>query len=262
MSNYDRNAYAQFGGVARAGTAEYDLGLRSYMLGIYNYMTLALAISAMVAWGVAALSVTGDASAAVAKFGANTYLTSFGYALFASPLKWVVMLAPLAFVFFLSFRFDRMSQGALTGTFLAFAATMGLSMGAIFLVYTTASIVQALFITTAAFGALSLYGYTTKRSLSAMGSFLIMGLFGVIIAGLANLFFQSSAFQLAINVVSILIFAGLTAWDTQRLKEEYDVVAGDAALMQKASVMGALSLYLNFINMFQLILSFVGNRNE
>lgn len=262
MSNYDRNAYAQFGGVARAGTAEYDLGLRSYMLGIYNYMTLALAISALVAYGVAALSVTADPSMAAAKFGANTYLTSFGYALFASPLKWAVMLAPLAFVFFLSFRFDRMSQGALTGTFLAFAATMGLSMGAIFLVYTTASIVQALFITTAAFGALSLYGYTTKRSLSAMGSFLIMGLFGVIIAGLANLFFQSSAFQLALNVVSILIFAGLTAWDTQRLKEEYDVVAGDAALMGKASVMGALSLYLNFINMFQLILSFVGNRNE
>ena len=262
MSNFDRNAYAQFGGAARAGTAEYDLGLRSYMLGIYNYMTLALAVSALIAWGVASMSVTPDASAAAAKFGANTYLTSFGYALFASPLKWVVMLAPLAFVFFLSFRFDRLSFTALFGTFIAFAATMGLSMGAIFLVYTTASIVQALFITTAAFGALSLYGYTTKRSLSAMGSFLIMGLFGVILAGLANLFFQSSVFQLAINVVAILIFAGLTAWDTQRLKEEYDVVAGDAALMQKASVMGALSLYLNFINMFQLILSFVGNRNE
>ena len=262
MSNFDRNAYAQFGGAARAGTAEYDLGLRSYMLGIYNYMTLALAVSALIAWGVASMSVTPDASAAAAKFGANTYLTSFGYALFASPLKWVVMLAPLAFVFFLSFRFDRLSFTALFGTFIAFAATMGLSMGAIFLVYTTASIVQALFITTASFGALSLYGYTTKRSLSAMGSFLIMGLFGVILAGLANLFFQSSAFQLAINVVALLIFAGLTAWDTQRLKEEYDVVAGEAALMGKATVMGALSLYLNFINMFQLILSFVGNRNE
>ena len=262
MSNLDRNAYAQFGGAARAGTAEYDLGLRSYMLGIYNYMTLALAVSALIAWGVASMAVTPDASAAAAKFGANTYLTSFGYALFASPLKWVVMLAPLAFVFFLSFRFDRLSFTALFGTFIAFAATMGLSMGAIFLVYTTASIVQALFITTASFGALSLYGYTTKRSLSAMGSFLIMGLFGVILAGLANLFFQSSAFQLAINVVALLIFAGLTAWDTQRLKEEYDVVAGNAALMGKATVMGALSLYLNFINMFQLILSFVGNRNE
>jgi FtsH-binding integral membrane protein len=262
MSNLDRNAYAQFGGAARAGTAEYDLGLRSYMLGIYNYMTLALAVSALIAWGVASMAVTPDASAAAAKFGANTYLTSFGYALFASPLKWVVMLAPLAFVFFLSFRFDRLSFTALFGTFIAFAATMGLSMGAIFLVYTTASIVQALFITTAAFGALSLYGYTTKRSLSAMGSFLIMGLFGVIIASLANLFFQSSVFQFALNVVALLIFAGLTAWDTQRLKEEYDVVAGDSELMGKASVMGALSLYLNFINMFQLILSLVGNRNE
>lgn len=262
MSNFDRNAYAQFGGAARAGTAEYDLGLRSYMLGIYNYMTLALAVSALIAWGVASMSVTPDASAAAAKFGANTYLTSFGYALFASPLKWVVMLAPLAFVFFLSFRFDRLSFTALFGTFIAFAATMGLSMGAIFLVYTTASIVQALFITTAAFGALSLYGYTTKRSLSAMGSFLIMGLFGVIIASLANLFFQSSLFQFVLNIVALLVFAGLTAWDTQRLKEEYDVVAGDTALMQKASVMGALSLYLNFINMFQLILSLVGNRNE
>ena len=255
MSNYDRNAYAQFGGVSRAGSAEYDLGLRSYMLGIYNYMTLALAVSALVAWGTFAMATTTTETGRIA-------LTAFGQALYISPLKWVVMLAPLAFVFFLSFRFDRMSYSTLFATFTAFAATMGLSLSSIFVVFKLGSVVQVLFMTAATFGAVSLYGYTTKKSLSGMGSFLIMGLFGLIIASLANLFFQSSAFQMALNVVGILIFAGLTAWDTQRLKGEYDLVAGDSELMGKASVMGALSLYLNFINMFQMLLSLVGQRNE
>ncbi|MCP8939820.1 Bax inhibitor-1/YccA family protein [Alsobacter sp. SYSU M60028] len=262
MSNYERNAAAPFGGVARAGTAEYDVGLRAYMLGIYNYMTLALAVSALVALGVFKLSVTGDAAGAAARIGANMYLTGFGYALFVSPLKWLVMLAPLGFVFFLSFRFERMSQSALLGTFLAFAATMGLSLGTIFMVYTTASVVQVLFITAAAFGALSLYGYTTKRSLSAMGAFLVMGLFGLIIASLVNLFVQSSAMQFGISVLGVLIFAGLTAWDTQKLKEQYDYVAGSGELMAKSSIMGALTLYLDFINMFQFLLALFGNRNN
>ncbi|WP_293853090.1 Bax inhibitor-1/YccA family protein [uncultured Alsobacter sp.] len=262
MSNYDRNPAARFGtGFARTGAAEYDQGLRAYMLGIYNHMTLGLAISALVALGVAKLAITTDPSLAVGKVG-GTLVTSFGALLYASPLKWVVMLSPLAFIFFLSFRFDRMSQGTLLGTFLAFAGVMGLSMGSIFLVYTSASIMQALFITAASFAGLSLFGYTTKKSLSGMGSFLIMGVWGLLIAGLVNIFMQSSVFQFAINLMGVLIFAGLTAWDTQRLKEEYDIVAGDGEMAGKASVMGALSLYLNFINMFQFILALVGNRNE
>jgi FtsH-binding integral membrane protein len=179
-----------------------------------------------------------------------------------SPLKWVIMLAPLGFVFFMSFRFERMSSAALLGTFLAFSATMGLSMGSIGLIFKVGSIVQALFATTAAFGALSLYGYTTKRSLSGMGSFLVMGLFGLIIASLINVFVGSGIFGFAISLIGVLIFAGLTAWDTQRLKEEYDVVAGSPELSAKASIMGALTLYLNFINMFQMILSLTGQRND
>lgn len=248
MSDFDRNASVRWGtaGVARAGTAEYDLGLRSYMLGIYNHMTLALAISALVAVGIFMLGRTNPVV----------------QALYMSPLRYVVMLAPLAFVFMISFRFERMSYTSLLVTFWAFAATMGLSMGSIGLVFKVGSIVQALFATTAAFGALSLYGYTTKRSLSGMGSFLVMGLFGLIIASLLNIFVQSGTLGFAISAIGVLIFAGLTAWDTQRLKSEYDVVSGYPAMAAKASVMGALTLYLNFINMFQFILSLTGSRNE
>jgi FtsH-binding integral membrane protein len=255
MSNFDRNAYAPFGSTAARSGAVYDQGLRSYMLGIYNHMTLALAISALVAMGAFMLSTTTGANGRMA-------LTPIGQALYLSPLKWVIMLATLAFVFLFSFRFERMSYSSLLGTFYAFAAVMGLSLGSIFLVYTTASITQVLFITAASFGALSLYGYTTKRSLSAMGSFLVMGLFGLIIASLVNLFMQSGALQFAISVVGVLIFAGLTAWDTQKLKEQYDYVSSDSTMMAKASVMGALTLYLDFINMFQFLLAIFGNRNS
>ena len=247
MSDFDRNASLRWGtGVARAGTAEYDQGLRSYMLGIYNNMTLALAISALVAVGIFML---GRSSPVV-------------QALYGSPLRWVVMLAPLAFVFVLSFRFEKMSYSSLLMTFWAFAAVMGLSMGSIGFIYKAGSIVQALFATTAAFGALSLYGYTTKRSLSGMGSFLIMGVVGLIIASLLNIFVQSSVLGFAISAIGVLIFAGLTAWDTQRLKNDYDMVSGDRQMAAKSSVMGALSLYLNFINMFQFILALTGAREE
>jgi len=244
MSNFDRNAYGQYGGVARAPGLAIDQGLRAYMLGIYNHMTLGLAITALVSLGI---SMLGRGSPIV-------------YALYASPLKWLIILAPLAFVMVLSFRFERMSYQALLGTFWAFAATMGLSMGSIFFIFKIGSIFQVFAITTASFAALSLYGYTTRRSLSGMGSFLMMGLFGLIIAGLVNLFVQSSALQFGLNVIGVLIFAGLTAWDTQRLKDEYSYIAGDSVMAQKASVMGALQLYLNFINMFQMLLSLIGNR--
>jgi FtsH-binding integral membrane protein len=269
MSNYDPNAYGQvqYGGGVQQNQAVIDQGLRSYMLGIYNHMVIGLAITALVAIGISLMAVTGDPAAAVKgasgtalSIGGGRFLTNFGYMLYATPLKWVVMLAPLAFILVLSWRFDRMSYGALLGMFWAFAAVMGLSMGAIFLVYKLGSIAQVFFITAAAFGGLSLIGYTTKKDLSAMGKFLIMGLIGLIIASLVNIFMQASALQFAINVIGVLIFAGLTAYDTQRLKEEYYYVAGDAVLAGKASISGALSLYLNFINMFQMLLSLFGSR--
>jgi FtsH-binding integral membrane protein len=248
MSDFDRNASARWGsaGVARSGAAEIDQGLRSYMLGIYNHMTLALALSALVAVGVVML-------------GKSNPLVQ---ALYASPLRWAVMLAPLAFVFVLSWRFERMSYSALLGTFWAFAAVMGLSMGWIGLVYKAGSIVNALLVTTIAFGGLSLYGYTTKRSLSGMGSFLIMGVIGLIVASIVNIFMQSGILGFAISLIGVLIFAGLTAWDTQRLKQDYTYLSQDVALLQKSSVMGALSLYLNFINMFQFILALTGSKEE
>jgi len=212
------------------------------MLGIYNYMTLALGISALVAWG--------------------TYISGVTASLLTSPLAFVVMLAPLGFVLFMSFRFEKMTYSSLMGTFFAYSAVMGLSLSTIFVAYKVGSVVQVFAITAAAFGALSLYGYTTRRSLSAIGSFLVMGLFGIVIAMLVNIFLQSSALQFGLNVLGLLIFAGLTAWDTQRLKDEYDYVAGDRELMGKASVMGALTLYLDFVNMFQFLLALFGQRNN
>ena len=246
MSDYDRNAQARWGtSVDRAGQAEYDLGLRSYMLGIYNHMTLALGISALVAMVIFML---GKSSPIV-------------QTLYGTPIRWAIILAPLAFVLVLSWRFERMSYSSLLGTFWAFAAVMGLSLGSIGLIFKVGSIVNALLVTTIAFGGLSLYGYTTRRSLSGLGSFLIMGLIGIIVASLLNmLFFKSGAMGFAINVLGVLIFAGLTAWDTQRLKEDYSFLAGDSQLMAKSSVMGALSLYLNFVNMFHMILALTGER--
>ena len=247
MSDFDRNATARWGsGVARSGAAEIDQGLRSYMLGIYNHMTLALGISALVAIGVFMLGRTNPVV----------------QALYGSPLRWAIMLAPLAFVFVLSWRFERMSYTSLLATFWAFAAVMGLSLGWIGLVFKVGSIVNALLVTTIAFGGLSLYGYTTKRSLSGMGSFLVMGLIGLVVASILNIFLQSGVLGFAISAIGLLIFAGLTAWDTQRLKEDYDYLSQDGALLQKSSVMGALSLYLNFINMFQFILTLSGSREE
>jgi hypothetical protein len=172
------------------------------------------------------------------------------------------MLAPLAFTLVLSFRWERMSYGALLGTFYAFAAVMGLSLSSVFVVFKLGSIAQVFFITAAAFGGLSLFGYTTKKDLSGMGKFMLMGLFGLVIASLLNIFMKSTGLQFAINMIGVLVFAGLTAWDTQRLKEEYDVVASEGTLIQKWALMGALTLYLNFINMFQMLLSLIGDRNE
>ncbi|MCG6856573.1 MAG: Bax inhibitor-1/YccA family protein [Salaquimonas sp.] len=247
MADY-RNQPARFGTTAsRAGT-DIDEGLRSYMLRVYNYMAIALAVT-----GVAALATFNMAYS-------GGQLTPFGTAIYTSALKWVVIFAPLGLVFFLSFRINSMSVGAAQATFWIYSALVGVSLSSIFLIYTATSITQTFFVTAAAFGALSLYGYTTKRDLSAMGSFLIMGLFGIIIAMLVNLFLQSSALQFAISVGGVLIFAGLTAWDTQSIKNTYDVVANDETMMGRTAIMGALKLYLDFINLFMFLLQFMGDR--
>jgi FtsH-binding integral membrane protein len=260
MSDYDRNvAQPRFGTTVTRTEAAIDQGLRSYMLSVYNYMTLGLAITGAAALGIYMLAVSDVATQYA--IGRGIYLTEFGYMLFVSPLKWVVMLAPLAAVFFLSFRVDRMSVAAAQGVFWLYAALVGVSLSTIFLVYTHDSIVRVFFITAATFGALSLYGYTTPRSLSAMGSFLIMGLFGIIIASLVNIFLGSTMLQFIISVVGVLVFAGLTAYDTQRIKEMY-FAGDDSVIMGRKAIMGALTLYLDFINLFMMLLQLFGNRDE
>ncbi|MFK7793641.1 MAG: Bax inhibitor-1/YccA family protein [Devosiaceae bacterium] len=256
MNNPLRDGYAQQGAHTAAGI---DEGLRAYMLKVYNYMAIGLAITGLAAMAIANLAVTNDPSAAAAQMQNGTLLTSLGVALYGSPLKWVVMLAPLGAVFFLSFRISKMSVGAAQTTFWLFAAIMGVSLSSIFLVYTAESITRVFFITSAAFGALSLYGYTTKKDLSGWGSFLFMGLIGVIIASVVNIFVGSSALQFAISVIGVLVFAGLTAYDTQRIKTMY-YEGDDATSAGRKAIMGALSLYLNFINMFIMLLQLFGNR--
>jgi hypothetical protein len=260
MQQFNPNPYA-WGTTATRTQVEVDQGLRAFMLGVYNNMVIGLAISALVALGVNKLAVASGPTGAAARIG-NIYLTEFGRTLYATPLMWVVALAPLAFIFFFTFRMDRMSAATARATFFAFAAVMGASLSTILIRYTGASVVQVFFITAAAFGSLSLWGYTTQRSLSGMGSFLLMGLIGLIIASLVNIFLASSALQFAISVIGVLIFAGLTAYDTQKLKEMYIYGDYDGEAAAKASIFGALTLYLDFINMFQFLLSLFGNRNN
>ena len=248
MADYRDNPLRSGTITGQAAGAEIDQGLRAYMMRVYNYMALALAVTGVAALGTFNLAVS------------DGQLTSLGVALYTSPLKWVVMLAPLALVFFLGFRINKMSVGAAQATFWTYAALVGISLSTIFLVFTATSITQTFFVTAAAFGALSLYGYTTKRDLSAMGSFMIMGLFGLIIAMLVNIFLQSSMLQFVISAVGVLVFAGLTAWDTQKIKSMYDYVAHDETMMGRTAIMGALNLYLDFINLFMFLLQFLGNR--
>ncbi len=239
--------------------SDIDQGLRAYMIEVYNLMGLGLLITGLAAVGTIMLATTTNPAAAVATLPSGEMLTSFGYAIFASPLKWVVMLAPLAAVFFLSFRVQSMSVSAAQTTFWIYAGLVGLSLSSIFLVYTTASISQTFFATAAAFGALSLFGYTTKRDLTAMGSFLIMGVFGIIIASVINIFLQSSALSFAVSAIGVLVFAGLTAYDTQKIKEMY--FEGDQyEVAGRKAIMGALTLYLDFINLFMFLLQFMGDR--
>lgn len=223
-----------------AGRAGYDEGLRKHMLSIYNYMGSGILLTGI----VALLAFTSGTAAAIFTGGA---------------LRWIVALSPLVIVFAMSFGANKFSTGTLQLMFWAFATLMGLSLSSVFLVYTGGSIATTFFATAAAFAGLSLYGYTTKRSLSGMGSFLIMGVIGLLVAMVINLFLQSPTFHYVISFIGVLIFAGLTAYDTQRLKNEYQYLRG-TEFAGKAVILGALSLYLDFVNMFQFLLSFMGNR--
>src|SRR4030088_1346708 len=219
MSDLDRNYASPFGRAAgRVDAATVDAGLRAYLLRIYNYMSIGLAIPGFAALGVYMAAVPADTAGDAVRVG-KIYLTPCGYAMFVSPLKWLFMLAPLAMVFVISAGINRLRPATAQMLFWVFSALMGISLSSIFLVYTHTSIVRVFFITAATFGALSLYGYTTKRDMTGMGSFLIMGLFGIIIPSLVNIFLASSMLQFIVSVVGVLVFAGLTAWDTQRLKK-------------------------------------------
>ena len=255
----DQNPYARLGATQTRADAAVDAGLRAYMMQVYNYMALGLAVTGIIALVAANFATTVDPSAAVAQLKNGTMLTSFGAAIYSAPLSWVIMLSPLAIVFLFSFRIHKMSMGSAQLTYWAFAALMGLSLSSIFLVYTGASIARVFFITAASFGALSLYGYTTKKDLSGWGSFLFMGLIGIIIASIVNIFLGSTALQFAISVIGVLVFAGLTAYDTQQIKEMY-YVGDDGTVAGRKAIMGALRLYLDFINLFIMLLQLFGNR--
>lgn len=217
-----------------------DAGLRQYMLQVYNYMASGLALTGIVAYVVAATPALYEP-------------------IFGTPLKWVVMLAPLAFIFFFSFKIDTMRASTAQAVYWLFAAVMGLSMASIFLVFTGASIARVFFISAGTFGAMSLYGYTTKKDLTGWGNFLFMGLIGIVIAGLVNMFIASSALQFAISVIGVLVFVGLTAYDTQKIKEIYSEHY-DSETLGKLAISGALRLYLDFINLFTILLQLFGQR--
>jgi hypothetical protein len=221
-----------------------DVGLRDYMLRIYNYMASALALTGIVAYAAAA-------------GGADSFIAH----IYRTPVMWLVILAPFGLVMLLSFGINRLSAAAAQGIFWVYAGLMGLSMSTIFLAYTGTSIARVFFITAGTFAAMSLYGYTTRRDLSQIGSFLFMGLIGIVIASIVNMFIGSSALQFAICVIGVVVFVGLTAWDTQSIKEMY--YEGDGAeIAGKKAVMGALRLYLDFVNLFMMLIQLLGVRRD
>ena len=249
MSDFDRNITT-----ARTGyrpEVAIDAGLRAYMIRVYNYMAAGVALTGLVAWFTY--------SAAVVQTGAGLQLTSFGHLIFQSPLMWLFVLAPLGLVMVLSFGINRLSASSALTLFFVYAGLLGLSLASIFLVYTHESITRVFFISAATFGAMSLYGYTTQRDLTGVGSFMFMGLIGIIIASVVNIFLKSSGLGFAISVLGVLIFVGLTAYDTQKIKEMYSV-QDDGTIAGRKAVMGALRLYLDFINLFLMLLRIFGDR--
>jgi FtsH-binding integral membrane protein len=250
MSDFHRNVAARGGFADRA---EIDAGLRAHMLRVCNHMAAAVALTGIVAWFTYSAAVVTDAT------GRIVGLTSFGQAIFSGPTMIVLLLGTLGLVFFISFRIQNLQFTTALTLFMVYSGLLGVTLSSIFLTYTGASITRVFFISAASFGALSLYGYTTQRDLSPIGSFLIMGLFGIIIAAVVNIFLKSSGLDWAISVIGVGVFAGLTAYDTQRIKEMYDVY-DDSTVSGRKAVMGALSLYLDFINLFLMLLRLVGDR--
>jgi FtsH-binding integral membrane protein len=245
MSDYERNRVS--GGTFAARTVAVDAGLRAHMIRVYNYMAAAVALSGAIAWLTFNAAVT------------DGRLTPFGQTMFSPATMIVLMLATLGLVFFISFRIDRLQFTTALSLFMIYAGLLGVTLAPIIVVYTGASITRVFFISAASFGALSLWGYTTQRDLSGMGSFLIMGLFGIILASLVNIFLKSSGLEFVISCVGVLVFAGLTAWDTQKIKEMYNAY-DDGTVAGRKAVMGALSLYLDFINLFLMLLRLIGDR--
>jgi uncharacterized protein len=250
MSDFDRNLATARSGY-RTDQVTIDAGLRAYMIRVYNYMAAGVALTGLVAWMTF--------SAAVTDVGGSLQLTSFGQTIFQGPLMWVLVLAPLGLVFWLSFGINRLAAGTALLLFFVYAGLLGVSLASIFLVYTGQSIAQVFAITAATFGALSLWGYTTQRNLTAMGSFMFMGLVGIIIASLVNIFLASSGLAWVISVIGVVVFAGLTAYDTQSIKEMYSPM-DDGTVGGRKAVMGALRLYLDFINLFLMLLRIFGDR--
>ena len=251
MSDFDRNLAARGFGGARATVI--DEGLRAYMIRVYNYMAAGVALTGVVAW------LTYNAAVITNAAGQVTGLTPFGSAIFGGPVTLILFLGTLGIVFFISFRISSLQPSTALMLFMGYAALLGLMLSSVFLAYTQTSITRTFFITAASFGALSLYGYTTQRDLSPIGAFLVMGLFGLILAMVVNIFLGSQGLAFAISVIGVLIFAGLTAWDTQRIKEMYNV-NDDGTMVGRKAVMGALTLYLDFINLFLFLLRFMGDR--
>jgi FtsH-binding integral membrane protein len=255
MSDFDRNfATARTG--FRTDQVAIDAGLRAYMIRVYNYMAAGVALTGVVSW-LTYQAAGGDAIQVVGVRVSG--LTAFGQAIFGGPLTIVLFLATLGLVFFMSFRIHRLEPSTALGLFMLYAGLLGLMLASVFLSYTGTSITRVFFISAASFGALSLYGYTTQRNLSPIGSFLIMGLFGLVIAMVVQMFLQSAILNFLISIAGVLIFAGLTAWDTQQIKEMYDV-SDDGTIAGRKAVMGALRLYLDFINLFLMLLRLMGDR--
>ena len=246
MAEYDNRVR---GVNAAAGAVAIDEGLRAYMLRVYNYMLMGLALTGASAWAV--LNVPA--------LQALFFQVEAG-GLTLSPLGWIAFLAPLGLVFFLSFRIHAISSSTAQMVFWVYAALMGIGLAPLFLIYTATSVAQVFFVTSATFGAMSLWGYTTKRDLTGWGSFLFMGLIGIIIASVVNIFLGSGTMSLVISIIGVIVFTGLTAYDTQKIKESYDVVGHDGELTSKGAIMGALNLYLDFINLFIMLLRLLGDR--
>jgi uncharacterized protein len=251
MSDFDRNYAAARRGVGADRAVAIDQGLRAYMIRVYNYMAMGVALTGVSAWLTFNMAVTETAG--------RLALTPFGQAIYSGPATIVLFLGTLGLVFLISWRVDRLQPSTAFALFMVYAALLGLMLSSVFLHYTGVSITRTFFISAASFGALSLYGYTTQRDLSPIGSFLMMGLIGLIIAMVVNMFLKSTGLDFVISAVGVLIFAGLTAWDTQKIKEMYDVM-DDGTMVGRKAVMGALTLYLDFINLFLFMLRFLGDR--